>query len=168
MSSLAGSFLVARSSLQDPNFRRTVVIMLQHNDEGAFGLVVNRPTPHGELPMPVYGGGPCPSPGLMMLHGHRDWLDGDNPPAATPKVAPGIFLGDAECFKRVSGAGKGKKLRFRLFKGYAGWGPSQLEQEMTTGTWAVVPANGHLLFDTPVEDLWTLLAPPTIPEPSLN
>src|SRR4051812_13819334 len=86
--SLAGSFLVAQSSLIDPNFMQTVVLILAHNDEGAFGLVVNRPIKKADLPFPLFQGGPCPAPGLFMLHGHSDWLpqecepdsdeDGDN------------------------------------------------------------------------------------------
>lgn len=167
MASHAGSFLVARPSLQDPHFRRAVVLLLQHNEEGAFGLVVNRPALAPGLPLPVYGGGPCPSPGLMMLHGHPDWL-GAEKASAPAQIAPGVFLGDSECFRRVSQADELQTFRFRLFKGYAGWGPQQLERELAAGAWDVIPANGQLLFDTPVAELWSLLAPSTLPQPSVN
>src|SRR5439155_8391599 len=103
--SLAGSFLVAQSSLIDSNFAQSVVLILAHNDEGAFGLVVNRPAAKEGLPFPVYQGGPCPAPGLFMLHGHSDWLDesaGQDPDEQKREVAPGVYLGDAACLKRAS------------------------------------------------------------------
>ncbi|SRR5579883_2605724 len=167
MQFLAGSFLVARHSLRDPNFRRTVVLILQHGPEGAFGVVVNRRVPVKELPYEIFAGGPCESPGLLLLHGHPDWCteEEDEKPSA---VAPGIFLGDAAAVARVGDPPEDERLRVRLFTGYSGWGAGQLEGEMTLGTWAVVPADGQLLFDTPAEELWDRLAPPRIPEPSAN
>jgi putative transcriptional regulator len=167
VSSLAGSFLVARPVIQDPNFRQTVVLVVQHGAEGAFGLVVNRPTKVEGLPFPVCKGGPCQSPGLVMLHGHREWL---TPPAdpPMPEVAPGIYLGDADCVRRVSDDPDREKLRYLIFIGYSGWGPGQLEQEMATGSWGIVPATGPVLFQTQAEDLWKDLLPPPLPQPSLN
>src|SRR2546429_7938511 len=73
MPSLAGSFLVAKPELQDSNFHQTVVLLLQHGSEGAFGLVVNRPAKTEGLPFPVFHGGPCQAPGLILLHGHAGW-----------------------------------------------------------------------------------------------
>jgi putative transcriptional regulator len=170
--SYAGCFLIAKPILQDPNFRRTVVFLLAHNAEGAFGLVVNRPAEAKELPWPVFVGGPCPSPGLIMLHGHREWAEsGDDEPDEEEKerqLAPGIFSGDAVCLDRITQAEDNETLRFRVFSGYAGWGGGQLESEVAAGAWSVAMANGSILFDTPVEELWDRLAPPRIPEPSVN
>jgi putative transcriptional regulator len=167
MTSRAGSFLVAGRSLLDPNFRRTVVLLLEHNAEGAFGLVVNRPAQVEELPFTVYIGGPCPSEGLFMLHGHADWVAVSNNPAKR-KVAPQIFLGDAACMSRITDDGVDDDARYRILTGYAGWGPGQLESELQGGDWLVVPATGQILFGTPVEELWSLLAPPALPRPSAN
>jgi putative transcriptional regulator len=165
VSSHAGSFLVARPVIQDPNFRHTVVLLLQHDADGAFGLVVNRPAKVEGLPFPVFAGGPCQAPGLLMVHGHADWrAPGDD----KPEIAPGIYLGDADCLHRISDPGPDEPRRFRVFVGYAGWGPGQLEAELAVGSWAVAPANGAVLFDTPAEDLWKHLLPPLLPEPSLN
>jgi putative transcriptional regulator len=167
MPSLAGKFLVARSSLQDPNFRQTVVLILQHGAEGAFGLVVNRPAKaKNHTPFQVYRGGPCASDGLLMLHGHPDWIDPENE-GPGPGVAPGVFLGDSGCLARVDDV-PGDARRFRMFSGYSGWGPDQLEAELASGAWVVMPANGELVFDIPAQDLWDHLSPPTIPQPSLN
>jgi putative transcriptional regulator len=163
MSSLAGSFLIARPMLRDPNFVQSVVLMLQHNEEGAFGLVVNRPLKNSNMPFPVFKGGPCEAPGLLMLHGHEDWLKPN-----TGTVAPGIFLGDAESMTRVTDPTPGVELNVRMVMGYSGWGPGQLEGELRSGAWAVTTADGEILFNTPVESLWVYLAPPSIPQPSLN
>src|SRR6266852_7769528 len=99
MSSFAGKFLVAKTSLQDPSFRQSVVLLLQHGDAGAFGLVVNRAVTVEGLPFPMFAGGPCESQGLLMLHGHAEWSEAsaDPPPK---EVAPGVFLGDASCLSR--------------------------------------------------------------------
>jgi len=163
MASLAGSFLIARPTLTDPSFARAVVLLLQHSAEGAFGLVVNRPVEQKGLPFPVCAGGPCQTPGLFMLHGHPEWA-GSSP----TEVATGIFVGDNSCLTRATDAPAGEARRCRVFLGYAGWGPGQLEREIAAGAWATVPATSELLFDTPAEELWPQLAPPRIPEPSLN
>src|SRR5262249_24681848 len=131
-----------------------------------FGLVVNRPGVIKGLNLPAFAGGPCSAPGLLLLHGHAEWLDDADDPERT--VAPGIFMGDADCLNRVDTAETADPPRLRAFAGYAGWGPGQLEGELTAGAWAVVAATGELLFGTPPEDLWERLAPPTIPQPSLN
>ena len=171
--SLAGSFLVARPVLQDPNFARSVVLLLAHSTDGAFGLVVNRPVPEPieGLPFPVFLGGPCPAPGLLLLHGHPEWRGeaADLPDQApAEEVAPGVFVGDAACLERARDAGPGRNLRLRVFNGYAGWAGDQLEGEIAVGAWAVVPASAELLFGTPAEDLWDRLVPPPIPQPSVN
>lgn len=167
MPPLAGSFLIARPVLQDPNFVQTVVLLLRHGTEGAFGLVVNRPAEAEDLPFPIYSGGPCPAPGVIMLHGHADWVRPDDPDAPSGQVAPGIFIGNEECVRRVTGE-QAEPARYRIFAGYSGWGADQLERELAGGAWIVVPATGELLFDTPVEELWDRLCPPITPKPSLN
>ncbi len=162
MTCLAGSFLVARPVLQDASFRRSVVLVLQHGEDGAFGLIVNRKAKVKGLPFAVFAGGPCDSDGLFMLHGHAEWIEADG------EVAPGIYLGDAISAQRVSEPPEGQEYRFRMFNGYAGWGPKQLEVELAAGAWAVVPASGELLFETPISDLWATLLPPSLPEFSVN
>lgn len=167
MTSLAGSFLVARPVLQDPHFRESVVLMIQHTQDGAFGLVVNRPAPVEGAPFPVYMGGPCEAEGLLMLHGHPEWLSSEEE-AEQREVAPGVFLGDAECVDRVTEADDAEELRYRIIVGYAGWGPDQLERELVGSAWHITSASGEALFDTPAEELWSHLAPPVFPNPSNN
>jgi putative transcriptional regulator len=166
MSELAGAFLVARPSLRDGFFARSVVLLLKHGSEGAFGLVLNRPAEGDELPFPVFIGGPCQLEGLLMLHGHEDWR---GPKGERPsEVCPGVFLGDGHSFDRLGDMPEEADWRFRVFTGYAGWGPNQLESEMAEGAWIVLPASAEHLFDTDSEELWSRLAPSAIPEPSMN
>jgi putative transcriptional regulator len=162
--SLVGSFLIARPVLKDPNFNETVILVLNHDQDGALGLVVNRLVEAKELPFPVFRGGPCPAPGFFMLHGHAEWA----PSEESKEVAPGIFVGDETCAERAKEESLAEGLRLRIFRGYAGWGPGQLENELGSGAWGVVPASGDVLFETPVEELWERLLPPRIPQPSLN
>lgn len=164
MTSLAGSFLVARSTLNDGFFGQTVILLLQHNEDGAFGLVLNRPAPVNDLPFPLYIGGPCKFQGLIMLHAHPDWMPVDELQA----VCPGVYLGNIDCVNRVSDDEANQGLRYRIFSGYSGWGPDQLEREMTEGSWTVVPATESDVFDLPVDEMWSRLSPPSFPQPSLN
>jgi putative transcriptional regulator len=169
--SLAGSFLIARSVLKDENFAEAVVLILNHDEDGALGLVVNRVLDADNMPFPVFRGGPCPAPGFFMLHGYADWAT-EAPDAselaAKKEIAPGIFAGDESCAERAKAESVEEGLRLRIFRGYAGWGPGQLESELAGGAWGIVAASGELLFETPVDELWDRLMPPRIPQPSLN
>jgi putative transcriptional regulator len=167
MSSFAGKFLVARHVLSDPHFNRSVVLLLQHGPEGAFGLVVNRPAKIEGLPFPVFAGGPCSSQGLLLLHGYKEWADVEDG-IVEGQIAPGILLGDASCLQRLDDLPESQPCRFRMFAGYAGWGPGQLENELGAGAWALTAATGKLLFETPAKELWDRLVPPALPQFSLN
>lgn len=166
MLSVAGSFLVARPALEDGFFGRTVVLMLQHGADGAFGLVLNRVGKAKEFHLPLHLGGPCKFQGFILIHGQEDWVDETERQAA--QICPGVFLGDADCFKRILDPPPGCDWTFRVFTGYSGWGPGQLERELAEGAWAVVPARREFIFETPLEELWLRLVPSSIPTPSLN
>ena len=166
MSSLAGSFLVARPTLDDGFFGRAVVLMLQHGPDGAFGLVLNKVAAGKEFPVPIHVGGPCKFNGFILIHGQDEWVDVSEQGSA--QICPGVYLGDAESFKRIVDPPPGHGWRFRVFTGYAGWGPGQLERELTEGAWAVVTAQQKHIFETKLEELWLRLVPSSIPTPSLN
>jgi putative transcriptional regulator len=163
----AGWFLVARTMLKDPNFDRTVVLLLAHGPDGAFGLVLNRPLEVEEAPWPVFQGGPCASPGVVMLHGQPGWVEESEDEGPGKEIVPGVWVGDARCLERAAEE-EDESARFRVFTGYAGWGSGQLEGELARGAWALVQANAELVFDTPPEELWDRVSPPRIPQPSLN
>jgi len=161
--SLQGSFLIAAPQLRDPNFYRSVVLMLEHNSENAMGLIVNRPSgttigealtehsPVNNVNAPVYCGGPVEQNSLFMLHNSVTLGKQDQ------EVAPGLFLaGSQQSFDQIvrQEAPLGQNVLFRLVNGYAGWGAGQLEGEIARGDWKVLPkANGMLLEEDPY-GLW--------------
>jgi Putative transcriptional regulator len=155
MSSLQGQFLVASPHLGDGNFNRSVVLIIKHDDEGALGLILNRPTRNTvgdvwrmvtekelDCDQPIYLGGPVQGP-LVCLHRVKS--------CAESEVLPGVYFAadKSDLEKIVSQRAK----PFRLFMGYAGWAGGQLEGEMKVGGWLAMPADKKLVFDNR-EDLW--------------
>ena len=143
--SLSGKLLVASPSMDDPNFAYAVILMVEHHEEGALGLVLNRPsdTPVNEvwgqisaLPCPIdrslLRGGPCPGP-LMLLH--------DRPRHAQVEVCRGVCFTTEEPLVQELIREPADPLSF--FLGYAGWGPGQLEGELNQGGWLVTPATAE-------------------------
>lgn len=156
-STLRGHLLIASPRLNDANFFRSVVLVVQHDEEGAFGLILNRPGPScfGELWTQV-GDGPCPAEQaihiggpvegpLMALHAHPRFDDN--------RVVSGVFfsaLGREELRTLMQGDHP-----FRIYSGYAGWGKSQLDQELKVGGWLVLPAScDDVFYDQQAVDLW--------------
>ena len=163
-SSLAGRLLVATPDLEDPNFRQTVVYMIQHDGNGAMGLVVNRVLGSGPLAdlleglgidaegdaaieVQVHYGGPVGADRIFMLH-TPDYRSGD-----TTVVSDLAALTATPEILRDIAAGKGPR-RSLLALGYAGWAPHQLEDELAVGAWVVVEADEALLFDDRTDTKW--------------
>jgi putative transcriptional regulator len=159
MSFLAGRLLVATPRLADPNFARTVLLLLDHDEDGALGVVINRPS---ELPLVAV------LPGWSDAATHPAHLFHGGPVAVDSAVAVG-FAGEAEesaGFKPMVG-GFGlvdldadpdslvtELVGMRIFSGYAGWGAGQLESEIEEGSWYVVTANATDLLHPDPEGLW--------------
>jgi putative transcriptional regulator len=154
MNSIQGHFLVASPNLVDGNFYKSVVLMIKHDDEGAFGLILNRPTENtvGDIwrmvgeeeidcSQPIYMGGPVSGP-LVALHRLKA--------AAEAEVIPGVFFSAHK--EQLGQVVRGNK-PFRLFTGYAGWAGEQLEGELHVGGWLTAKAERDLIFH-PGEDLW--------------
>lgn len=154
-----GRLLVAGPPLEDPNFRRTVVFMIEHNDDGALGVVLNRPSPIdiadalpqwvglAAAPPAVFIGGPVEQGAVLGL---GRLVDDAAPEGLTP-VHAGIGVLDLEADPaRLLGDVGG----VRLFTGYAGWGPGQLEGELAMGGWFVVDAEPTDVTTTAPDDLW--------------
>lgn len=155
-----GVFLVASPALRDPNFRQTVVLLCEHNDEGALGFVVNRPTAMNlsevlpQVPImeaqkhPLFSGGPVQTNQVMVLYRLNELPEGSH------TVIDGVCLGgDFTILDRIltdKAAGEG----FRAFAGYSGWGPGQLENEMKSGSWITLPADSATVFDREPATLW--------------
>ncbi len=159
--STAPGILIAMNELMDPNFFRSVVVMVEHNEEGALGLVLNHQTEYLcrtvvdsfdlEWPsveeMHLLRGGPVESQSLWMLH-DDGWRFSE-----TMRLAGGISVSRSrEALSRLCAADEN---RIRFIVGYAGWGPGQLEQEIAEGAWLTGALHPELVFDYPAEDVWT-------------
>ncbi len=164
MQSLQDHFLIAMPAMADPNFNETVTYICKHDAEGAFGIVITRPSDLslGEMlsqlaidlkdrsvaERPVMHGGPVePQRGFVL---HRS----DKPFEATLAVGPEIKLTSSPDVLAAIGLGCGPD-PILIALGYAGWGRGQLEAELGSNTWLTVPANPSIIFDTPIEQRWT-------------
>lgn len=153
--SLRGKLLVSSPALIDPNFRKTVVLIAHHDDEGAMGLVLSRPSdvvaaeavpvlegiPGAESP--IFVGGPVQPDAFMVLAEFDDVGQ-----AAAPIIGGlGFMPADAEPTDLAI-------KRLRLFAGYSGWGEGQLESELEEGSWIVVDAEAEDAFADDPDQLW--------------
>ena len=154
-----GMFLVAAPALRDPNFARTVVLLLEYDETGALGLVINRPTEASlrdvlETPLPnsedhtVFAGGPVEFRRLIALLRSPVAVDG----------AERLF-GDVHASGRMDTLRRalerdGHAADVHAYLGYAGWSPGQLDAEISRGDWIVTPADAESVFDTPPGDIW--------------
>lgn len=157
MQSLRGHLLVAGPALLDPNFRRTVVLVGEHGDEGAMGVVLNRPAPIPvEEAVPplaalvgddglVYVGGPVQPQAIVVLG------EFEEPERAGVLVFGSIGFLPGEVDPDLVG----ELGRARVFAGYAGWGPGQLESELAESSWIVEPALPEDVFTDEPEHLWS-------------
>jgi putative transcriptional regulator len=157
--SLTGRLLVATPALTDPNFDRCVLLVLDHDEEGAHGVVLNRPTPvdvHDVLagwekavtgPAVVFQGGPVAMDSALAIAS----VPGGGEPIGWRQVFGRLGLVDLDAPPEVVGAEFGS---MRIFAGYAGWGPGQLEAELGEGAWYVVESEPGDAFSAEPERLW--------------
>lgn len=162
MDSLRGRLLIAGPTLQDPNFVRTVVLVGEHNDDGALGVVLNRPsdTTVGEAVPdldnlvdaedPVHVGGPVQPSAVLVLAQYEE-------PEGAPQLVTGdvgfLALEDEE--EQVIDHDDVALRRARVFAGYAGWGPGQLEDELARDDWIVAESVTADVFDEDAPTLWS-------------
>jgi putative transcriptional regulator len=156
MTSLQGHLLIASPHLRDPNFARSVVLLIQHNEDGALGVILNRPVEAtieevwsqvSEEPCNAEGhlheGGPCPGP-LMVAH-----MDAS---CSQINICEGIYFStDRQSIEQLV-AKSSEPMKF--FINYAGWGPGQLEGEIESGGWTTTPAGRDEIFRSD-EELWS-------------
>ncbi|MGI9557851.1 MAG: YqgE/AlgH family protein [Solirubrobacterales bacterium] len=154
--SLRGQLLVASPTLLDPNFARSVVLITEHNEDGAMGIVLNRPS---EAPVaqvvpdlaeiaaeePVFVGGPVQPEALVVLgefadHGAAAWI---------VAADVGLVAADSELSELSRSVRRG-----RVYAGFSGWGEGQLESELEEEAWIVEPPIPTELFPDDPETLW--------------
>lgn len=162
MNSLAPALLMSMPQLVDPNFVRTVVLLCRHGEEGAFGLVVNRPAVasgqivvagepmfDAEREFQIWVGGPVDPQQSWVLVGGT--ADADAPDGL--RITDGLHLStSADLLRRL--LQPHPPPRTRLMAGYSGWGPGQLEAELEESAWLLSDVDVDLIFDTPAERLW--------------
>ncbi|PWU19617.1 MAG: hypothetical protein C5B50_06155 [Verrucomicrobia bacterium] len=158
---LKGRLLLDSGQLVGSFFQRTVVLVCQHDADGAFGLVLNRNTGSkvgemivADLPdtlkaCPLYLGGPVQTSALSFLH-----TDSFIPDA---NVMPNLSLGHSLDSLVEIGESFSSTRKIKMFAGYAGWSPGQLEEEMKRKAWLTHPASLELVFDSKPEDLWQVI-----------
>src|SRR5882672_864827 len=158
---LRGQFLLDSGQLSGSFFQRTVILVCQHDTEGAFGLVLNRSTGSkvgemivADLPdvlkeSPLYLGGPVQPTALSFLHSDNFIPDANVLPNLTLDHSLDTLVELGESFSPT------KKLR--MFAGYAGWSPGQLETEMKRKAWLTFPASLELVFETQPDKLWQVI-----------
>jgi putative transcriptional regulator len=158
---LKGQLLLDSGQLRGSFFQRTVVLVCQHDAEGAFGLVLNRSTGSSvgemivaDLPdqlkaCPLYLGGPVQTSALSFLHSDSFIPDAN--------VIPNLSLGHSLDSLIEIGESFSSSRKIRMFAGYAGWSSGQLEDEMKRESWLTHPASLELVFETEPADLWQLI-----------
>jgi len=155
---LKGQLLLDSGELGGSFFQHTVILVCRHDNEGAFGLVLNRSTQNkvgdliiADLPdtlkeSTLYLGGPVQPTALSFLHTDNFVPEAD--------VLPNLSLEHSLDMLVEIGESFSPDKKIKLFAGYAGWSPGQLEQEMKRKSWLTFPATLELVFETPVEELW--------------
>ena len=153
------ALLLSMPQLQDPNFARTVVLLCEYNSDGAFGLVLNRPTNVAasamvrlEPPivdandMPLWIGGPVePQRGWILL--------GQEPHADFKCIREGLYLSTSQTLLREVLEARPAP-RARVLAGYAGWGPGQLDDELAQSAWLLAEVDLDIVFDVAAEAMW--------------
>ena len=155
-----GRFLVAARKLRDPNFSQTVVFLIQYDKTGAMGVVINRPT---EVKLSavmtdlkalhkrsdkIFWGGPVENNQLLLL------FRSDVQPKESMHVFQDVYLGSSPKVIDWVLKNKSGENQFRVFAGYAGWSPGQLDQEVARGDWHILPAKADVIFNKKSAEIW--------------
>jgi putative transcriptional regulator len=166
-----GRLLLATPPLEDPNFDRTVIYVLEHHDEGALGLVLNRPSleelgdalqPWSEMqsdPSLVFVGGPVEPDALIAIARVREPLAepaGEDDPGDRHLAPLSGDLASADLAADPLDVAASISA-LRVFRGYAGWGPGQLDGEIEAGAWLVLDPEPTDLFTSDPDDLWRVV-----------
>jgi putative transcriptional regulator len=167
MRSLQDHFLIAMPAMGDPNFNETVTYVCKHDEEGALGIIINRPTDmvldevfrqlsleaadKHVASLPVLAGGPVRRDRGFVLHRSEAAYD------STLETGPGMKVTVSQDILGAIARGEGPE-HVLVALGYAGWDTGQLEAEMATNAWLSVPADHAILFETPFEERWAAAA----------
>jgi putative transcriptional regulator len=159
----SGKFLVAPRQAVDPNFANTVILLVRYDETGALGLVINRPTrvPLSKLFQdskvarhledPAYAGGPVQEDAILALSRSDKKLEG-----AAPVIDKVYLLSTRRTLDQMLSS-KPTPSNLRVYLGYTGWGPGQLDHEMDLDVWLIVPGEADSIFDPDPKSVWPRL-----------
>lgn len=153
----AGTLLISEPMMADPNFRRTIVLLCEHNEEGSFGLVLNETLPYnlsevleynGNFDAPLRIGGPCEPQTLHVLHTYQDLPE-------SLYITNGLYWGaDFEELERRMTLGLLSSDQIAFFLGYSGWSAGQLENEIRHNDWILTEAKPEWVFSGVGTQVW--------------
>jgi putative transcriptional regulator len=158
-----GKLLIANRRLRDPNFAETVILLLEYSQDGAMGVVINRPTtvylatvlPEMEALKTrtdlVYLGGPVGRDQMLLLARTAQ------EPADSKQILSNVYLVSSQKALQQLVENNDPSLKLRAYAGYAGWAPKQLDAEVARGDWHISAADATLVFDTPADQVWPKL-----------
>ena len=154
----AGILLIADPFLKDPNFKRTVVYLCEHQEEGTFGFVLNRKYDYtlnelvnsaDDLKLPVYYGGPVQMDTIHFLHQYPVEIPGGT------EITKGIYWGgDFETAINLIRSGDADINKIRFYIGYSGWGEGQLKDELKEKSWLLAEATRKIVFHKEINETW--------------
>ena len=170
--SLTNHFIIAMPSLNDPNFEQSVSYICEHNNEGAMGIVINRPmdisftdlceqldieiTDNDAVNHPIYDGGPVEVDRGFILHTPiGEW---ESTLEITKDIGLTMSQDIIEAIANGYSSDNNPPKHFMIMLGYAGWSEDQIEDEIAANVWLNVPATDDILFHTPIESRWTAAA----------
>lgn len=153
-----GHILISEPFLNDHYFKRSVVLLAEHNDEGSFGIIMNKPVDAGfnemvkdfpDFESKMFLGGPVKTDSLFFIHTLGDKVDG------SAVIQDGLYWGgDIEQIKEMITLKLIKPHEIRFYVGYSGWAPKQLEQELKRNSWVVSKMKSESLLITDPDELW--------------
>jgi putative transcriptional regulator len=173
MESLRGQFLISTPQMPDPRFKEQVIIICEHNEDGAMGVVINNPhkaitlvdifkgaeiSLQKDIIAPVYIGGPVGvADGFVIYKKMLEGKEAESEKRYSLRVCENVFLSrDLKLLEDI-GMGKGPD-DFLFLLGYAGWGPGQLEMELIDNGWLTLPADQEIIFNVDDKSKWKMAA----------
>lgn len=154
----SGKILIAEPFMHDMYFRRTVILLIDHSDEGSFGVVLNKPTfikikevvdDFADVDYPLFSGGPVSIDNLFFLHRLSDII-----PDSIPVDKDIFWGGNRSDVGKVLETNYFDETQLRVFMGYSSWEAGQLEEELKQNSWVVADFNSDVLFNSDPAKLW--------------
>lgn len=158
LSPTQGRLLISEPFLRDMFFKRSVVMLANHNNEGSFGVILNKPVEFKfnevvqgfpQFEAPIYMGGPVSTENIFFIHTMGEWIDESH------EIMQGLYWGgNIETVKALMEDGKLDKNQIKFFLGYSGWAPNQLAEELKKYSWVITDSRPSKIMKPHSEDLW--------------